>query len=105
MPRGGANRKPTAARQRYFELVRHAIESVNARIRQAVRARGHFPNEAATLKCVYMAVMSLDPTGQGRQTLGHALEARPAGFRHRLRRPTLRRPPLTHITRVTPLAG
>jgi putative transposase len=30
-------------------------------------ARGHFPNEAAALKCVYLAVMSLDPTGQGRK--------------------------------------
>ncbi|MDX3358030.1 IS256 family transposase [Streptomyces sp. ME01-24h] len=45
----------------------NAIESVNARIRKAVRARGHFPNEAAALKCVYMAVMSLDPTGVGRK--------------------------------------
>ncbi|WP_042390251.1 IS256 family transposase [Streptacidiphilus melanogenes] len=45
----------------------NAIESVNARIRKAVRARGHFPNEAAALKCVYLAVMSLDPTGQGRK--------------------------------------
>jgi transposase-like protein len=45
----------------------NAIESVNARIRRAVKARGHFPNEAAALKCVYMAVMSLDPTGQGRK--------------------------------------
>jgi putative transposase len=44
----------------------NAIESVNARIRKAVRARGHFPNELAALKCVYLAVMSLDPTGQGR---------------------------------------
>ncbi|GAA3478034.1 hypothetical protein GCM10018966_026300 [Streptomyces yanii] len=32
-----------------------------------VRARGHFPNEAAALKCVYMALMSLDPTGKGRK--------------------------------------
>ncbi|WP_425559860.1 IS256 family transposase, partial [Micromonospora gifhornensis] len=40
----------------------NAIESVNARIRKAVRARGHFPNEQAALKCVYMALMSLDPT-------------------------------------------
>ncbi|OJG04143.1 Transposase, Mutator family [Pseudonocardia autotrophica] len=43
----------------------NAIESVNARIRRAVKARGHFPNEAAALKCVYMAIMSLDPTGTG----------------------------------------
>ncbi|WP_055477452.1 IS256 family transposase, partial [Sphaerimonospora mesophila] len=41
----------------------NAIESVNARIRRAVKARGHFPNEQAALKCVYMAIMSLDPTG------------------------------------------
>ncbi|MCK9879109.1 IS256 family transposase [Frankia sp. Ag45/Mut15] len=45
----------------------NAIESVNARIRRAVRARGHFPNETAALKCIYLAVMSLDPTGQGRK--------------------------------------
>ncbi|MDH6626446.1 hypothetical protein M2271_004263 [Streptomyces sp. LBL] len=45
----------------------NAIESVNARIRKAVRARGHFPYEAAAMKCVYMALMSLDPTGKGRK--------------------------------------
>jgi transposase-like protein len=45
----------------------NAIESVNARIRKAVRARGHFPNESAALKCVFMALMSLDPTGKGRK--------------------------------------
>ena len=45
----------------------NAIESVNARIRKAVRARGHFPNEVAAMKCVYMALMSLDPTGKGRK--------------------------------------
>ena len=45
----------------------NAIESINARIRKAVKARGHFPTETAALKCVYLAVMSLDPTGRGRQ--------------------------------------
>jgi len=45
----------------------NAIESINARIRRAVNARGHFPTEAAALKCVFMAIMSLDPTGRGRQ--------------------------------------
>ncbi len=44
----------------------NAIESVNARIRKAVKARGHFPNEQAALKCVYLAIMALDPTGKGR---------------------------------------
>lgn len=45
----------------------NSIESVNERIRKAVRARGHFPTEQAALKCVYMAIMSLDPTGAGRK--------------------------------------
>jgi transposase-like protein len=40
----------------------NAIESVNARIRRAVKARGHFPNDQAALTCVYLAIMSLDPT-------------------------------------------
>ncbi|GHE69716.1 hypothetical protein GCM10017771_93510 [Streptomyces capitiformicae] len=47
-----------------------AIESVNARIRKAVGARGHFPTDAAALKCVYRAVISLDPSGKGRQRWG-----------------------------------
>jgi transposase-like protein len=45
----------------------NAIESINARLRRAVRARGHFPTEQAALKCLYLALMSLDSTGTGRQ--------------------------------------
>ncbi len=45
----------------------NAIESINARIRKAVKARGHFPTDTAAMKCVYLAIMSLDPTGRGRQ--------------------------------------
>jgi transposase-like protein len=44
----------------------NAIESLNARYRRAVRARGHFPNDQAALKCLYLVTRSLDPTGQGR---------------------------------------
>jgi len=42
------------------------IESLNARFRRAVNARGHFPTEQAALKVLYLAVTSLDPTGKGR---------------------------------------
>src|ERR1017187_569978 len=45
----------------------NAIESINARLRRAVNARGHFPTEQAAMKCLYLAIMSLDPTGKGRQ--------------------------------------
>ena len=44
----------------------NAIESLNARYRRAIRARGHFPTEQAALKCLYLVTRSLDPTGTGR---------------------------------------
>jgi len=44
----------------------NAIESLNARYRRAIKARGHFPSEQAALKCLYLVTRSLDPTGQGR---------------------------------------
>jgi putative transposase len=37
----------------------NAIESLNARFRRATRARGHFPNEQAAMKCLYS---SSDPS-------------------------------------------
>jgi transposase-like protein len=33
-------------------------------MRRATRARGHFPTEQAALKCLYLVVRSLDPTGR-----------------------------------------
>ncbi|AEH07706.1 MULTISPECIES: IS256 family transposase [Protofrankia] len=44
----------------------NAIESLNARFRRSVKARGHFPNEQAALKHLYLTLTSLDPTGRGR---------------------------------------
>jgi transposase-like protein len=44
----------------------NAIESMHARFRRSVRARGHFPNEQAALKCLYLTTRSLDPSGRGR---------------------------------------
>jgi putative transposase len=45
----------------------NAIESLNARFRRSVKARGHFPNEQAALKHLYLTIVSLDPTGRGRR--------------------------------------
>ena len=47
----------------------NGIESLNARFRQAVRRRGHFPNEQAALKVLYLTVRKRrpnrsNPTGQ-----------------------------------------
>ena len=44
----------------------NAIESLNARYRPAVKAKGHFPTEQAAMKCLYLVTRSLHPTGQGR---------------------------------------
>ena len=43
----------------------NAIESLTARYRRAVRARGHFPNEASAMKTLYLVTRSLDPKGTG----------------------------------------
>ena len=43
----------------------NAIESLNARYRRAVKARGHFPTEQAAMKCLYLVTRSLDPKGTG----------------------------------------
>jgi putative transposase len=58
----------------------NSIESLNSRIRRAVNARGHFPTEQAALKCVYLAIMSLDPTGKGRQRWMNRWKARLNAF-------------------------
>src|SRR3546814_10645988 len=39
----------------------NAIESLNARFRRAVRHRGHFPNEQAALKVLYLVAMQRRP--------------------------------------------
>jgi transposase-like protein len=43
----------------------NAIESLNARYRRAVAAKGHFPSEQAALKTLYLVTRSLDPKGTG----------------------------------------
>jgi transposase-like protein len=55
-----------AARQIRALLSTNAIESLNARYRRAVKARGHVPSEQAAMKCLYLVTRCLDPTGTGR---------------------------------------
>jgi len=44
----------------------NAIESLNARFRRSVKARGHFPSEQAALKHLYLTIISLDlPAADG----------------------------------------
>jgi len=82
----------------------NAIESINARLRRAVKARGHFPTEQAALKCLYLALMSLDPGRQGPPAVVQPLEGGPERLRHHLRRPPQRGTQVTTETEVTPLS-
>lgn len=65
----------------------NAIESLNARYRRAMKARGHFPSEQAAMKCLYLVTRSLDPTRVGRGTIDDEVEASTQRVRNRLQRP------------------
>ena len=65
----------------------NAIESLNARYRRAICARGHFPTEQAALKCLYLATRSLDPTGRGRARWVMRWKTSVERVRSHLRRP------------------
>ncbi len=41
----------------------NAVESLNARFRRAVRHRGHFPNEQAAMKILYLVATARRKTG------------------------------------------
>jgi putative transposase len=60
----------------------NAIESLNARYRRAVKARGHFPTEQAALKCFYPVP---GPDRYRPHPVGNAMEARFERLRHHLK--------------------
>jgi putative transposase len=43
----------------------NSIESLNARFRRAVRHRGHFPNEQAAMKVLYLLATTRRPNRTG----------------------------------------
>lgn len=53
----------------------NAIESLNARFRRAVRHRGHFPNEQAAMKVLYLVAISKRPNREN-------LTGRISGWKH-----------------------
>ena len=79
----------------------NAIESLNARYRRAVRARAHFPNDTAALKCLYLAHQSTRPHRARQSTLGNEMEARPQRVRDSLRRKNQLKPPSTSTVNLT----
>ncbi|WAX77150.1 transposase [Streptomyces sp. KMM 9044] len=53
----------------------NSIESLNARYRRAATACGHFPNEQAALKRIYLATLAPAPSGRGRKRWNNKWEA------------------------------
>jgi transposase-like protein len=66
-----------------FDTEIHAIICTTNAI-ESINARGHFPTEQAALKCVYLAIMSLDPTGRGQQRWSNHWKAALNAFDGRL---------------------
>ncbi|MFF4138986.1 hypothetical protein ACFY1B_48055 [Streptomyces mirabilis] len=58
-----------------LQLKLHQRLELNARYRRAAPACGHFPNETAALKRLYLATLALDPTGRGRQRWNNCWKA------------------------------
>jgi putative transposase len=82
----------------------NAIESLNARYRRAVRARGHFrPSRPPSNASTWSPAPWTHRPGQG--TMGHAVEARAQRLRHHLRRPDRPQHHQLEPVPVTPLIG
>ena len=58
--------RTTRGPPRHFIPGTNSIESLNYQLRKIIKNRGHFPNEQAALKCLYLVTRSLDPSGVGR---------------------------------------
>ena len=80
----------------------NAIESLNARMRRATRARGHFPQRASSAQVPLPHRQVPRPDRQRSRPLDEPLEARSQRLRHHLRRPTLHHQPLKPPCPLTP---
>ena len=78
----------------------NAIESLNARFRRAVRHRGHFPNEQAALKVLYLVATRRRPNRDEPDRQDQRLEAHPERADHPLRRPDRRTTTNDHHDRL-----
>jgi transposase-like protein len=67
----------------------NAIESLHARFRRSTRARGHFPNEQAALKCLVPRRANPRPDRSWQRTMDEPMEAGTQRVRRNDRRPPL----------------
>ena len=67
----------------------NAIEALNRQLRKAIKTKGHFPNEDAARKLIYLAITNAVPAW----TQNAQLDRGAAGVQDPLRRPTARLAP------------
>ena len=72
----------------------NAIEALNRQLRKAIKTKGHFPNEDAARKLIYLAVTNAVP----QWTRDEELDDRPARVQNPFRRPSTRLNPQTPPT-------
>ena len=53
----------------------NAIEALNAKLRRAVRARGHFPNDEAAAKLLFLVLNRTEKTWEAGSQVGHGKSA------------------------------
>jgi hypothetical protein len=69
VPDGGAIRRKLVTRSRVFGAgslipVTNASEALNAKLRRAVRTRGHFPTDQAAIKLLFLVLRQVAQTGK-----------------------------------------
>ena len=100
---GSSRQRPSAVNERRRIATRtQPLVRIRRCSGRSVRARGHFPTEQAAMKCLYLAVRSLDPTGRGQQRWTNRWKPRPQRPRRQLRRPNRDHRQLTMPDVVTP---
>ena len=52
--------------------LRRVIESLNSTVRRTVRTRGHFPNDRAATKLIYLALRGVERKWRAPPTFWHA---------------------------------
>jgi transposase-like protein len=67
-----------------FIPVTNAIEALNRQLRKAIKTKGHFPNEDAARKLIYLAVANAGPAWTRTRNWTAALLEFKIHFGHRL---------------------
>ena len=86
LPGRVASRRPLGPGRhlRHFIPVTNSIENLNRQVRKAIKTRGHFPNEQAATKLIYLAIIRAETAWKRPYRWPNALRALKIHFGDRL---------------------